>query len=40
MRGGRHGFLLPPDQIIPNSQEIIDGLVAMVRKTDQLKYFD
>lgn len=35
---GRHGFLLPAEQIIPNSLEVIDGLVAMVKEAEKLKY--
>lgn len=35
---GRHGFLLPADQIVPNSLEVIDGLVAMVKEAEKLKY--
>jgi len=26
---GRNGFILPPDQIIPSSLELIDGLIVM-----------
>lgn len=32
---GHHGFLLPNDQIIPNSLEIIDGLVAMIKEAEK-----
>ncbi|XP_031623242.1 zinc carboxypeptidase-like [Contarinia nasturtii] len=35
---GRHGFILPADQIIPNSLEIVDGLKAMVEEAKALKY--
>lgn len=35
---GRHGFLLPADQIIPNSLEVIDGLFAMVKEAKALNY--
>ena len=29
---GRHGFLLPPDQIIPTGEETFEGLKALVKK--------
>ncbi|XP_014486643.1 PREDICTED: zinc carboxypeptidase-like [Dinoponera quadriceps] len=29
---GRHGFLLPPDQIIPTGEETLDSLVAMLKE--------
>lgn len=35
---GAHGFLLPASQIVPNSLEVIDGLVAMVKEAKQLNY--
>lgn len=35
---GRYGFLLPPKQIIPNSLEVIDGLIAMTKEAKTLKY--
>lgn len=35
---GRYGFILPADQIIPNSLEIIDGLKAMVDEAKSLDY--
>lgn len=35
---GRHGFLLPAKQIIPNSLEVIDGLVAMIKESEKLNY--
>ncbi|XP_055295139.1 zinc carboxypeptidase-like [Sitodiplosis mosellana] len=35
---GRYGFLLPADQIIPNSLEVIDGLKAMVEEAEALQY--
>lgn len=37
---GHHGFLLPTDQIIPNSLEIIDGLVAMIKEAEKWKFVD
>jgi len=33
------GFILPADQIIPNSLEFIDGLKAMIREARTLNYF-
>lgn len=35
---GDYGFVLPPSQIVPNSLEIIDGLVAMVKEAEELNY--
>lgn len=35
---GDYGFVLPTSQIIPNSLEIIDGLVAMFKEAKQLNY--
>ncbi|XP_055294989.1 zinc carboxypeptidase-like [Sitodiplosis mosellana] len=35
---GQNGFILPADQIIPNSEEILDGLVAMVKEAKELNY--
>ncbi|CAB3249417.1 unnamed protein product [Arctia plantaginis] len=34
-----HGFLLPPEQIIPNSEEIVAGLVEMEKVTRELGYY-
>lgn len=31
---GRDGFILPAEQIVPNSLEILDGLLAMVREAE------
>ncbi|XP_058445792.1 zinc carboxypeptidase-like [Malaya genurostris] len=36
---GYHGFLLPADQIIPNSEEVLDSLVAFLGKARELGYF-
>lgn len=36
---GRHGFLLPAKQIIPNSLEVLDSLVALVNKAKSMSYF-
>lgn len=33
------GFIVSADQIIPNSKEVIDGIVAMVAEARALKYF-
>lgn len=35
---GDYGFVLPRSQIVPNSLEIIDGLVAMVKEAEHLNY--
>ncbi|XP_055307072.1 zinc carboxypeptidase-like [Sitodiplosis mosellana] len=35
---GRYGFVLPANQIIPNSLEVIDGLKAMIKEAKSLKY--
>lgn len=35
---GRYGFLLPANQIIPNSLEFIDGLKAMIKEAKSLNY--
>lgn len=29
---GRYGFMLPASQIVPNSEEILDGLIAFVKE--------
>ncbi|XP_059617060.1 zinc carboxypeptidase-like [Phlebotomus argentipes] len=34
--GERYGFLAPPEEIQPNSEEVLDSLVAMVAKTREL----
>jgi hypothetical protein len=42
MRGngvyGNHGFVLPAQFIIPNSLEVFDGFIAMVREARALGY--
>lgn len=42
MRGngvyGNHGFVLPASLIIPNSLEVFDGVIAMVREARALGY--
>ncbi|XP_023247794.1 zinc carboxypeptidase-like [Copidosoma floridanum] len=35
---GRHGFLLPADQIVPNSEEVLDSLVAMFNEAKKIGY--
>lgn len=35
---GRFGFALPANQIVPNSQETVDGIVAMVGEARRLNY--
>lgn len=32
---GRYGFLLPPDQIIPNGEEVMDSLVTIVLEAEK-----
>ena len=32
-------FALPPDEIIPNSEEVFAGIIAMIEKTRELGYF-
>lgn len=36
---GGYGFMLPADQIIPNCEEFMDGLKAMVAEAVTLGYF-
>ncbi|KAL0819451.1 hypothetical protein ABMA28_007556 [Loxostege sticticalis] len=36
---GEYGFLLPPDQIIPNNEEVMDGLVEMHRIARSMGYY-
>lgn len=35
---GPFGFILPADQIIPNSEEVIDGLKVLVAEAKKLNY--
>ncbi|XP_059610856.1 uncharacterized protein LOC132257834 [Phlebotomus argentipes] len=35
---GTHGFLLPPDQIIPNSVETVQSLIGMMDEAERLGY--
>jgi carboxypeptidase A2 len=35
---GRHGFVLPADQIIPNGQEILDSFVVMFKEATKFGY--
>lgn len=37
---GGYGFILPPDQIIPNCEEFMDGLKAMIAEAVTLGYFN
>jgi hypothetical protein len=32
-------FVLPPEEIIPNSEEVFDGMIAMFKKTKELGYY-
>lgn len=36
---GLYGFLLPPEDIIPNNEEIMDSLIELDRVTRQLGYY-
>ncbi|XP_026494162.2 uncharacterized protein LOC113399282 [Vanessa tameamea] len=36
---GEYGFLLPPEQIIPNNEEVMDALVEMDRVSRQIRYY-
>ncbi|XP_044733673.1 zinc carboxypeptidase-like [Chrysoperla carnea] len=35
---GRHGFVLPPEQIIPTGEEILDSLVALFEEAENIGY--
>lgn len=35
---GRYGFILPPNQIIPTGEEIMDSLVAMFKEAKARGY--
>ena len=35
---GNNGFLLPPNQIIPNGQEVMDSLVALFNEAKKYGY--
>lgn len=35
---GAYGFILPPDQIMPNALEMFDGIKAMVAECRTLSY--
>ncbi|XP_065358303.1 zinc carboxypeptidase-like [Calliphora vicina] len=35
---GRYGFVLPPVQILPNCEETMTGLMALVKESEQLGY--
>lgn len=34
------GFVLPPEQIIPNCEEVMDSVVTIIMESEQLGYFD
>ncbi|OWR49318.1 carboxypeptidase [Danaus plexippus plexippus] len=36
---GQYGFLLPPEQIIPNSEEVLDSLIEIDRVARQIGYY-
>ena len=35
---GNYGMLLPPEQIIPNGQEIMDSLIALFEEANKFGY--
>ncbi|XP_045453066.1 zinc carboxypeptidase-like [Melitaea cinxia] len=37
---GTHGFLLPPDQIIPNSEEVMDSLLELIHQAKRFGYLN
>lgn len=37
---GPYGYLVPPDQILPNALDIFDAMKAVVRTCRGLGYFD
>lgn len=37
---GTYGHLLPADQILPNSEEVMDSLLAMIREAKALEYMN
>lgn len=41
MRQAKEGnrFVLPPEEIIPNSEEVFAALIAMIKKTKELGYY-
>jgi hypothetical protein len=43
MRGngpyGNYGFVLPATQILPNAEEVLDGVVAMIREARRFGRF-
>lgn len=36
----RGGFVLPPEQIIPNCEEVMDSVVTLIMESERLGYFD
>lgn len=36
---GKHGFLLPANQIIPNCEEVVDSVVAMFQEAVKRNLF-
>jgi hypothetical protein len=44
MRGngnyGNHGFTLPPQFIIPNAEEVIAGLVGLIKSARTFNYLN
>ena len=33
---GDYGFLLPPDQIVPNFNEVLEGIIALFKYTKEM----
>jgi carboxypeptidase A2 len=38
-KGTESRFILPADEIVPNSEEVFDSLLAMIQKSKDLGYF-
>lgn len=37
---GQYGHLLPADQILPNNEEVMDSVLALIREGRALGYFN
>lgn len=37
---GTHGFLLPPDQILPNSEEVMDSILELIHQAKRFGYLN
>lgn len=38
-KGTESRFILPEEEIVPNSQEVLAGLIGMITKAKELGYF-